>query len=57
MRIGEVLALNRNDIDYDKLIININKSYIKIDGIEYITTPKTKGSIQKQLFKEMGCIC
>ena len=57
MRIGEVLALNRNDIDYDKLIININKSYIKIDGIEYITTPNTKGSIQKQLFKEMGCIC
>ena len=47
MRIGEVLALNRNDIDYDNLIININKSYIKINGIEYITTPKTKGSIRK----------
>ena len=47
MRIGEVLALNRNDIDYENLTINVTKSYSKINRIEYITAPKTKGSIRK----------
>jgi integrase len=46
MRVGELLALTRNDIDLDKKTININKTYAKIKGREIITSPKTKSSIR-----------
>lgn len=48
LRIGELLALTWNDIDFDRKIMSINKSvfYTKIDG-KYetiIDTPKTRKS-------------
>ena len=50
LRIGELLALTWNDIDFERKIMSINKSvfYTKIDG-KYQTvvdTPKTKHSIR-----------
>ena len=50
LRIGELLALTWNDIDFDKKTMSINKSvfYTKING-KYetvIDTPKTKHSIR-----------
>ncbi|MCS5420265.1 MULTISPECIES: site-specific integrase [Psychrilyobacter] len=45
-RIGEVLALNTKDLNFDDGSININKTYSKIDKKGYITTPKTKSSIR-----------
>jgi len=47
MRKGELLALNVNDIDFDKKTVTINKTVSR--GIDYrpiITTPKTKTSIR-----------
>lgn len=52
LRIGEALALNWNDIDFDKAIMHINKTYTgKVNkeyqtGALYIVKPKTKKSIR-----------
>lgn len=47
MRIGELLALNVGDIDLNKKIININKSYQRLSGEDVITLPKTPKSKRK----------
>ena len=41
MRIGELLALTLNDIDFKENTININKTYTMVKGREYVTEPKT----------------
>ena len=45
-RIGEILALNYKDFDFKNQTMRINKNFQKIEGKEYITTPKTKSSIR-----------
>lgn len=42
-RIGEVLALTWNDVDFDNNVIDINKRYYKTT----IDTPKTQSSVRK----------
>lgn len=44
MRVGEVLALTINDIDFKNCIINVNKTYYRIAGKDLINPPKTEGS-------------
>ncbi len=44
IRIGELLALTPGDIDIEKQTININKSYQRLEGKDYITSPKTEKS-------------
>jgi integrase len=44
IRLGELLALTYGDIDFNRKTININKSYQKLKGKEYITEPKTPKS-------------
>lgn len=44
MRVGELLALTRQDIDLEALTISINKSYQRIDDRDVITPPKTPKS-------------
>lgn len=46
-RIGELLALTWNDIDFKNNIINIDKSYQRLNCKDVITEPKTKKSIRK----------
>ena len=41
MRIGELLALTLNDLNFEENVININKTYSMVKGQEYITDPKT----------------
>lgn len=47
MRKGELFALTKKDIDLDKGIININKSYQRIAKEDVITSPKTPNSVRK----------
>ena len=47
LRIGEALALTPRDIDIESRIVSVNKTYNRIKGKEYITAPKTHGSIRK----------
>ena len=44
MRVGEVLALTLNDIDFNKNTISINKTYYRITGKDIINPPKTDSS-------------
>lgn len=44
MRIGELLALNASDIDFEKNTISINKSYQRLNKRDVITEPKTPKS-------------
>lgn len=44
MRIGELLALTFADIDETAKTIQINKTYARIKGIDYIQNPKTAKS-------------
>ena len=43
-RIGETLALTRNDIDLEGNMIYVNKTYAVVNGVEYNLTPKTRFS-------------
>ena len=47
MREGELLALTPEDFPRDTAIVDVNKNYAVVDGIEYFLTPKTKRSIRK----------
>lgn len=44
LRKGELLALTIKDFDYEKRLLDINKTYSKLNGKDYIRPPKTKGS-------------
>lgn len=44
LRMGELLALTSEDINFDKKTIRINKSYQRIEGEDVITDPKTPRS-------------
>lgn len=45
LRIGELAALTIDD--YNGSYINVNKDYYRVNGKDYITTPKTQKSIRK----------
>lgn len=45
-RIGELLALEYSDIDFDNRTISITKSCQRIHGKDVITPPKTPGSVR-----------
>ena len=47
LRKGELLALTIRDFDYENRLLNINKTYSKLNGKDYIRPPKTKGSTRK----------
>ena len=44
IREGELLALERGDFDLDARKLTINKSYQRLEGKDYITSPKTEKS-------------
>lgn len=44
MRVGELTALTREDVDLEKSTITINKSYQRLDKQDIITEPKTPRS-------------
>lgn len=44
IREGELLALTPADFDFEKNTVSINKSYQRLNGQDFITTPKTEKS-------------
>lgn len=46
MRLGELLALSWDKINFEEQTILIDKSLQKLNGVTYITSPKTKKSIR-----------
>ena len=57
-RVGELLALTSQDIDFENGTVNISKTYYRRNQTDYITPPKTESSnrqitIPKFLAEEM----
>ncbi len=46
MRVGEMLALTPGDIDPNKRLLSITKTYVRHDHQDMISPPKTPGSIR-----------
>lgn len=46
IRIGELLALEYCDIDFENCNLIINKSYQRLNGVDVVTPPKTPKSIR-----------
>lgn len=44
LRVGELLALTKNDIDFNNKTLSVNKSYQRLNGQDIITEPKTPKS-------------
>ena len=44
IRLGELLALTKSDLDFEASTVSITKSYQKLDGRDVITDPKTPKS-------------
>lgn len=55
LREGELLALTRKDVDLSNAIIDVNKSYQRINRKDVITPPKTKKSIRKVKMPKFLC--
>jgi len=55
IRIGELMALTPKDIDTKKSLIDINKTYTKINSQEIITEPKTPKSKRIVYIPEFLC--
>lgn len=55
MRIGELMALTYRDIDLENKIINIDKSYAKLDGEDIIDDPKTPKSTRTITIPDFLC--
>ena len=45
-RIGELLALTMDDINFETNQLHISKTYYRMDERDVITTPKTEGSVR-----------
>ena len=46
MRIGELLALQVKDIDFEQGAITVDESLTRLDGEDLITAPKTESSVR-----------
>ena len=47
LRVGELLALTPEDIDFDRHIISVNKNYQRLNGKDYIYPPKTEAGYRE----------
>lgn len=52
MRVGELLALTFDDIDWDNNSLKINKNMVRVDGKNIVYSPKTKSSVRDVLMPE-----
>ena len=55
IREGELLALSPEDIDKEGRTLRINKTYSRINGEDYIRTPKTKAACRTVSIPEFLC--
>ena len=55
IREGELLALERGDVNLEMRKLTINKSYQRLEREDYITTPKTEKSNRTILMPKFLC--
>lgn len=52
LRIGEALACNSQDFDFENGIVSVTKTFYRMEGKDIITSPKTEGSIREVLLPD-----
>ncbi len=52
LRLGEMLALTPADLDFERKIIHVTKSFQRINGEDIITPPKTEKGIRRVLMPD-----
>ena len=55
LRVGELLALTSQDIDFDNKVIRVTKSYQRLEGKDVITDPKTPKSKRNVSMPDFLC--
>lgn len=55
IREGELLALTKQDFDFEKQEVSISKTFHRIQGEDRITSPKTKQSVRTVSMPEFLC--
>lgn len=55
IRVGELLALTRKDIDLDNKTLSITKSFQRLKGRDVITPPKTDKSVRTIIMPDFLC--
>ena len=55
LRVGELLALTPQDIDFDNKVIRITKSYQRLEGKDVVTDPKTPKSKRNVSMPDFLC--
>ncbi|MGN0684409.1 MAG: tyrosine-type recombinase/integrase [Oscillospiraceae bacterium] len=55
LRLGELLALTKEDFDFENKTVSITKSYQRIEKRDLITPPKTEKSIQTVVMPDFLC--
>ena len=55
LRVGELLVLTPQDIDFDNKVIRITKSYQRLEGKDVITDPKTPKSKRNVSMPDFLC--
>ena len=55
LREGELLAAEASDIDFNKKEFTVSKTYYRLDGKEYVTSPKTTQSNRKISIPDFLC--
>ena len=55
LRVGELLALTSQDIDFDNKVIRVTKSYQRLEGKDVITDPKTPKSKRNVSMPDFSC--
>lgn len=55
IRVGELLALTRADIDFEKHRLNVSKSYQRLHGEDIIATPKMPKSVCSIVMSKFLC--
>ena len=46
LRVGEMLALTPDDVDFERAVVSVSKSYQRIRGRDVVTDPKTPKSVR-----------
>lgn len=46
LRVGEMLALTPDDVDFERAVVSVSKSYQRLKGRDVVTDPKTPKSVR-----------
>lgn len=55
LREGEMLALTSEDLDFEKKTISVTKTFMRLEGVDMVTSPKTPQSVRTVTIPDFLC--